>query len=126
MAYSVTIKGAQGLPVLSKQLRETALPSGALGKAVTYATRTYAEGTARRAHQDTGTMAGAQTAEIQGLMGRVYTASTTNPKSRQAASVYAPYEEARGGAHAFYNPTYQQDTPRIVADVDQILRGALP
>ena len=126
MPFSITIQGTQGLPLLSRQLRETALPSGTLGRAVAQATRAYAEGTQRRAHRDTGTMAGAQTAEVSGLMGKVYTASASNPKTGQAASTYAPYEEGRGGPHAFYNTTYQQDTPRIVADIDQLLRSALP
>ena len=126
MPFSITIQGTQGLPLLSRQLRETALPNGALGRTVAQATRAYAEGTQRRAHRDTGTMAGAQTAEVSGLMGRVYTASASNPRTGQAASTYAPYEEGRGGPHAFYNTTYQQDTPRIVADIDQLLRSALP
>jgi len=124
--FSVTIQGLSGLHTIARQLRDTALPSGALGKAVAAATQAYAQGTARNAHRDTGTMAGAQTAEVSGLMGRVYTASASNPRTGQAASTYAPYEEGRGGPHAFYNPTYQQDTPRIVADIDQLLRSALP
>ena len=126
MPLTVTIQGLPGLQTIARQLRDTALPSGALGQAVAQATQAYAQGTARNAHRDTGTMAGAQTAEVSGLMGRVYTASASNPKSRQSASVYAPYEEGRGGPHAFYNTTYQQDTPRIVADIDQLLRSALP
>ena len=126
MPLTVTIQGVPGLHIIARQLRDTALPSGALGKAVAAATQAYAQGTARNAHRDTGTMAGAQTAEVSGLMGRVYTASASNPRTGQAASTYAPYEEGRGGPHAFYNTTYQQDTPRIVADIDQLLRSALP
>ena len=126
MPLTVTIQGLPGLQTIARQLRDTALPSGALGKAVAAATQAYAQGTARNAHRDTGTMAGAQTAEVSGLMGRVYTASASNPRTGQAASTYAPYEEGRGGPHAFYNTTYQQDTPRIVADIDQLLRSALP
>ena len=126
MPFTVTIQGLPGLQTIARQMRDTALPSGALGKAVAQATQAYAQGTARNAHRDTGTMAGAQTAEVSGLMGRVYTASASNPRTGQAASTYAPYEEGRGGPHAFYNTTYQQDTPRIVADIDQLLRSALP
>ena len=126
MPFSVTIQGLSGLHTIAHQLRDTALAGGALGKAVAAATQAYAQGTARNAHRDTGTMAGAQTAEVSGLMGRVYTASASNPRTGQAASTYAPYEEGRGGPHAFYNTTYQQDTPRIVADIDQLLRSALP
>lgn len=126
MPFSITIQGTQGLPLLSRQLRDTALAGGALGKAVAAATQAYAQGTARNAHRDTGTMAGAQTAEVSGLMGRVYTASASNPRTGQAASTYAPYEEGRGGPHAFYNATYQQDTPRILGEVEKLLLGALP
>ena len=126
MPFTVTIQGLPGLQTIARQMRDTALPSGALGKAVAQATQAYAQGTARNAHRDTGTMAGAQTAEVSGLMGRVYTASASNPKTGQAASTYAPYEEGRGGPHAFYNTTYQQDTPRIVSDVEKLLLGALP
>lgn len=122
----IAVQGLPGLQTLARQVRDTALPNGALSKAVAYATQAYAEGTQRRAHRDTGTMAGAQTAEVSGLMGRVYTANASNPKTGQAASVYAPYEEARGSAHAFYNTTYQQDTPRIAADALRILADALP
>lgn len=126
MPLTVTIQGLPGLQTIARQLRDTALPSGALGKAVAQATQAYAQGTARNAHRDTGTMAGAQAAEVSGLMGRVYTASASNPRTGQAASTYAPYEEARGGAHAFYNQTYQQDTPRIMGEVEKLLLGALP
>ena len=126
MPIQVTVQGLPGLQAIARQIRDTALPNGALGQAVAAATRAYAEGTARRAHRDTGTMAGAQTAEVSGLMGRVYTASATNPKSGTPASVYAPHEEARGGAHAFYNPTFAQDTPRIAGDALALIVGALP
>lgn len=122
----IAVQGLPGLQTLARQVRDTALPNGALSKAVAYATQAYAEGTQRRAHRDTGTMAGAQTAEVSGLMGRVYTANASNPRTGQTASTYAPYEEGRGGPHAFYNTTYQQDTPRIISDVDQLLRSALP
>lgn len=122
----IAVQGLPGLQTLARQFRDTALPNGALSKAVASATQAYAEGTQRRAHRDTGTMSSAQTAEVSGLMGRVYTANASNPKTGQAASVYAPYEEARGSAHAFYNPTFQQDTPRIAADALQMLADALP
>ena len=59
-------------------------------------------------------------------MGKVYTASATNPRSGQSASTYAPYEEARGGSHAFYNVTFQQDTPRIGMAALQHILGSLP
>ena len=126
MPLTVTIQGLPGLQTIARQLRDTALPSGALGQAVAQATQADAQGTARNAHRDTGTMAGAQTAEVSGLMGRVYTASASNPKTGQAASTYAPYEEGRGGPHAFYNQTYQQDTPRIMGEGEKLLLGALP
>ena len=123
---NITVQGLPGLQAITRQIRETALPSGALGQAVTEATAAYAQGTASRAHRDTGTMVGAQTAEVSGLMGKVYTASATNPRSGQSASTYAPYEEARGGSHAFYNATFQQDTLRIGTGALQRIVERLP
>lgn len=122
----IAVQGLPGLQTLARQFRDTALPNGALSKAVASATQAYADGTQRRAHRDTGTMASAQTAEVTGLLGRVYTANASNPKTGQAASVYAPAEEARGGAHAFYAPTFAQDTPHIAAEALRIITGALP
>lgn len=99
---------------------------GALGKAVEAATTTYREGTAQRAHVDTGTFAGAQEVEYAALLGRVYTGDARNPISGEPASTYAPYEEARGGGHAAYQQTFAGDTPKAIDAAKATLLAALP
>lgn len=99
---------------------------GGLGGAVAYATKVYSQTLQHAVHVDTGTYSAAQTYQVDGLTGRAFTSDKTNPKTGQAASVYGPYEEARGGGHAAYGTTYQRDTPRIVGEALTILVGSLP
>ena len=99
---------------------------GALGKAVEAATATYREGTAQRADVDTGTYAGAQQLEYAALLGRVFTGDARNPISGEAASTYAPYEEARGGSHAAYQQTFAGDTAKAIDAARATLLAVLP
>lgn len=99
---------------------------GALGKAVEAATATYREGTAQRADVDTGTYAGAQQLEYAALLGRVFTGDARNPISGEAASTYAPYEEARGGGHAAYQQTFAGDTAKAIDAAKAALLAVLP
>lgn len=126
MEHGAIIEGYQELQAAAYRLLDATQPSGALGAAVYYATKAYAQGTASRAHEDTGTLAAAQTPEAEGLRGRIYTADRENPKSGQSASIYAPAENARGGAHGFYDATFRQDTPAIAAEALAAFIKALP
>lgn len=81
---------------------------------------------AQRAHVDTGTYAGAQEVEYAALFGRVYTGDARNPISGEAASTYAPYEEARGGAHAAYQQTFADDTAKAIDAAKAALLAVLP
>lgn len=117
MEQGMIVKGYEQLQAAAHKLIDATQPQGALGAAVFYATKAFAEGTASRAHRATGTLAAAQLPEAQGLRGRVYTAARSNPRSGQAASLYAPFENARGGSHGFYDQTFRQDTPSIAAEV---------
>jgi len=111
---TITVRGYEEIQAANMRILEGMKPDGALGRAVLYATRALQQGTASRAHRDTGTLAASQMAEVQGLQGRVYTADNANPKSGDLASVYGPFEEARGGDHAFYNQTMESDAPTIL------------
>lgn len=126
MEHGIEIKGYQELQAAAHALLDATAPSGGLGAAVFYATKAYAQGTASRAHEDTGTLKAAQTPEAEGLRGRIYTADRANPRSGQPASRYAPFENARGGSHAFYDLTFRQDTPAIAAEALALIIKALP
>lgn len=122
----IAVQGLPGLQTLARQVRDTALPNGALSKAVEYAAKSFALGTALRAHRKTGTMEEAQTYEINGLYARVYTGDKHNPETGQLASLYAPYEEARGGAHAFYDTTFTRTAESVAAGALLLIEGELP
>jgi hypothetical protein len=126
MPNSVIVKGYQEIQDAERKLLAEMKPSGALGKAVLYATTQMQRGTISRAHRDTGTYAASQTTDMQGLSGSVYTKSNRNPKSGEAASVYGPYEEARGGSHAAYATTFKSDAPGVMVDAIAIIIAELP
>ena len=126
MPNSVIVQGYEQLQAANRKLLEDMKPSGGLGKAVLYGAQQFQKGTTSRAHRDTGTYAASQMAELQGLVGRVYTASNQNPKSGTAASVYGPYEEARGGSHAAYATTFKDDAPGVMMDAVAIIVSTLP
>jgi len=123
---NVTVQGYQQLQAAFEKIVADMRPNGGLGRAVLYATQQYQAGVKGRAHVDTGTYQSSITPDVQGLMGRVYTAANRNPKSGAAASVYGPYEERRGGSHAAYGLTFQQDTPRIAGEAIRIVVAELP
>jgi hypothetical protein len=126
MPNSVTVQGYEEIQAAQRKLLEALKPSGALGKAVLYGTVQMQRGTMSRAHRDTGTYAASQTADVQGLAGRVYTAGNANPRTGEAASAYGPYEEARGGGHAAYGTTFKSDAPGVIGDAIKIIIAELP
>jgi hypothetical protein len=126
MPNSVIVQGYEQIQAANRKLLQAMLPSGALGKAVLYGTQQMQKGTTARAHVDTGTYKASQTADVHGLIGRVYTASNRNPKSGAAASAYGPYEEARGGSHAAYATTFSQDAPGVMVEAIKLVIAELP
>ena len=121
-----TIQGLEKIQAARLKLLQDMQPSGALGKAVLYATTELYSGVKGRIHKDTGTYSAAQIVKVSGLVGQVYTGAYSNPKSGTAASVYGPYEEARGGSHATYSNTYQQDGVRIAETAGAMIVKELP
>ena len=124
--YSATIEGYEKIQEAQRKLVYEMKPSGAFGRANQYATLQLMRAVRVRAHVDTGTYRSSIAAEFDGLYGRVYVASNRNPKSGQAASVYAPYEEARGGSHAAFAQAQAQEGQRAMQEGTQILIQALP
>jgi len=126
MPNGVTVQGFEAIQNANRKLLESMKPSGALGKAVLYGTVQMQRGVITRAHTDTGTYKASQKGDVQGLTGRVYTASNRNPKSGAFASAYGPYEEARGGSHAAYANTFKGDAPGVMGDAIKIVIAELP
>lgn len=120
------VQGYEQLQAARMKLVADMQPSGGLGAAVIYATQRYQDGTQSRVHVATGTYRASQTPEVKGLMGMVYTAGNRNPVSGASASVYGPEEEARGGGHAAYATTFEQDTAGIVSEAMRLIIAGLP
>jgi hypothetical protein len=126
MSNGAIVTGFEELQAANRKLIESMKPSGALGKAVVYGVQQFQKGTTARAHRDTGTYAASQMTNVQGLVGRVYTASNRNPKSGGVASVYGPIEEARGGSHAAYATTFATDAPGVMGTAIGLVIAELP
>lgn len=121
-----TVQGLEKIQAARLKLLQDMQPSGGLGKAVLYGTLQMQKGLAGRIHVDTGTYKAAQVTNVHGLVGRTYTAAYRNPKSGTPAGVYGPYEEARGGSHAAYANTFNQDGQRVLNEAGQIVIAELP
>lgn len=76
-------------------------------------------------HRDTGTLSAGHLTQYASGRGYVYPSPyAINPKSRKPASYYGPFEEARGGSHAFYRRTVDATEDRVVDTVaSEIARG---
>jgi hypothetical protein len=126
MAVSVVVQGYQELQAAAQKLVAAAQPSGALGKAVQLATLQSQQGVKGRAHVQTGTYQGSVILDYADLLGHVFIAPNANPVSGSLASVYGPIEEARGGEHAAWATTMQQDAPGVMVQAAQIILASLP
>jgi hypothetical protein len=121
-----TVQGLEKIQAARLKLLKAMEPSGAFGRAVLYATTELFEGVQGRIHVDTGTYRAAQIPKVQGLVDQIYTGAYRNPKSGTAASVYGPYEEARGGSHAAYANTVRSDAPGVLGQAAKLVIEDLP
>jgi hypothetical protein len=98
-------------------------PKGAAGEAVKHVVVGAHRYVVIITHVDTGTLRAAHRMEILGLRGRIYIdPAARNPYSGEMAEIYGPYEEARGGSHAFYQRTTEEAGPRLVNEAITILQ----
>lgn len=111
-----TIAGVQAVQtslVKAAALTEPDGPAAQITKYVTVGLHRYA---VAYTHVDTGTLRASQSLRVEGLRGVVYVGDGVNPRTKQKASYYAPFEHARGGEHAFYD--------RAVAHADELINDA--
>ena len=61
-----------------------------------------------------GSLRGSHRMEVDGLSGMVYIdPSAKNPRSKTKPVEYGVYENARGGEHAFYDRTVNEEGPKV-------------
>lgn len=110
----MTITGIQEAQAENNRVIASLQPSGALGRAVQYGTAAAHRAAVGMTHVDTGALRASHRMEVTGLRGRVYIdPSARNPRSRQRTETYGPYEHERGGTHAFYQRTIDEQGQSI-------------
>jgi hypothetical protein len=120
MSDKLGITGLQEA-LYDNQKRIAALrPSSAYGRAirdVTVRLQRYAIGITHVWPDKGGGLRASHRMEVKELRGRIYIdPGAVNPRG-QKPSIYGPYEEARGGSHAFYNRTVDEAGPGEVTAV---------
>ena len=125
----LTIEGIQQAQAANLQMIAALTPSGALGRAIKYATIEAHRYALAITHVDTGALRASHRMSIEsgGLWGRVYIdPMTRNPRTGQRTAVYGPYEHARGGSHAFYERVVTERGEQIVRNAGEIILRGLP
>lgn len=128
MSTTVHIRGIQEVQAATLRAAAAAQVSGALGKAVRYATLAAHRYAVAHTVVDTGSWRAAHRVAIHGSSGRIFLdPSAVNPKSGGKPSHYGAFLElSRGGRYAVYGRTVNEAGPQIVQQAGQILEDALP
>lgn len=131
MRTAVTIEGIQRLQRDNLKTIAALRPGGALGRAVKIATMAVHRYAVRITHVDTGALRGSHQMAFResrrGAEGLVdINRATRNPVHGIPPREYGPIEHARGASHAFYERTYYEAGPEIVARAGSTLKRSLP
>ncbi len=128
MSINANIKGIQELQ--NKNLKRIAAlkPSGTAGRTIRYGlTRLhrYAVSITHVWKYKGGGLRASHRMGIDGLRGRIYIDPTAvNPRGQKPAE-YGPYEHARGGIHAFYDRTVEEEGPETMRRMKDMVYRSL-
>lgn len=124
---SATIQGLQEAQAANAQAIAAARPDGGLGRAIKHATAAAHRYAVAHTPVDTGAWRASHRMALEAARGRVeLQAGATNPRSRTPVKVYASAWEAKGGARAPYQRTYQDAGAQIAAEGGVALLKELP
>jgi hypothetical protein len=124
MTLNGTIEGLQEAQAWNNRKIATLRVSGAMGRAVRYGTTAAHRGAVARTHVDTGALRASHRMALYGDEGTVsIEAGATNPRSGLLTAVYGAMEHGRGGSHAFYARTVEEDGQVIGQEMLRIIRG---
>lgn len=113
--YSVELQGFREAQAAMLRAVEAVQPSGAMGEATKEALFMAQAYAASITHQDTTTLSLSHLIQYDSSGGFVYPSPyNINPKSHKPPSYYAIYEENRGGDHAFYARTVDEQGQAIL------------
>lgn len=131
MKIATDMAGIQRLQRDNLSIMASLKPGGSLGRAVKWATMGVHRYAVRITHVDTGALRGSHQmsfreghGEAEGLVD--ISRATRNPKHGIPPFQYGPIEHARGASHAFYERTYREAGPSIIARAGSMYRGSLP
>lgn len=111
------IKGIREMQTDNLRMIATMEPNGEAGAAVQVGLVKVLRYAVQITHVDVGALRSSHRMEMEssGLRGAVYIdPATVNPRSGQKPSEYGEIEHARGGAHAFYDRTYNALGPDVL------------
>jgi len=124
MSFKMSIDGIQKLQ--DKNLRRMAelKPSGAAGKAIRYGLTRLHRYVVSITHvwkYKGGGLRASHRMGMDGLRGRIYIdPGAVNPRGQKPVD-YGPYEHARGGTHAFYDRTVDEEGPETLRRMKEIV-----
>lgn len=107
---SLTITGIQEAQAATLRAMAAAKPDGGLGRAVWYAATELHRYAVSITHVDTGALRASEQVAMRGsARAEIYIdPSATNPRTGARTADYGAVENARGGAHAFFERTYNE------------------
>jgi hypothetical protein len=123
----LSIRGLQEAQRLNARIIAYTKPNGPLSAVVKNATARLHRYLVGITHVITGAYRASQRMEFADQRGRLYVdPGAVNPRTNQRPEEYAVYEENRGGEHAAYRRTADEEGPKVQADaIDTIARGML-
>jgi hypothetical protein len=110
-----TIRGLQEAQRWNARAIANMRPSDKFGRLIQTITTQLQRQEIAITHVDTGALRASERMEINGLRGRIFIdQNARNPRSGVPTHVYAVFENARGGEHAFAERAARDIAPRIV------------
>ena len=123
--WKLTLKGLEAAQDVNKRRIGALQPSSDLGRAVQYAVLELQRYAKSITHIDTSALQASHLGEVYGTRGRIYiNPSAINPRG-QRPETYGPYEQARGGSHAFYDRTVDERGPGVIDEVGRRIMFAV-
>ena len=122
-----TIAGLQRAQAANAETIAALRPSGALGRAVQWATATAHRYAVGLNPVDTGAWRASHRMQVAGTRGRIFLETgARNPRSGTPVTQYAGVWEARAGRYAIYKRTRDEAGPTIAASAAKQFLEGLP
>ncbi len=112
---SVTIRGLQEAQAANVRMMAELKPTGSMGRVLRDVVIDLHRYATAITHVDTGALRASHRMAIRGLDGELYVEpGARNPRTGQKTEEYGEIEEARGGSHAFYTRTVNEEGQRAL------------